>query len=77
MDTIQGTDIWVGLVKDICCSAQAKSMKNGTERTCYECQYSSVWDMNFEDILWCRQHNTCVTVEAPYCSKFIEERWVK
>lgn len=76
MDTIQSTDIWAGMVKSICCSQQEESTKSGTEKTCYDCEYSGVADMNFEDILYCKQHNTCVTVEAPICSKFIEESWL-
>lgn len=74
MATLQSTDIWVGLVKDICCSQQAKNTKNGTEKTCYDCQFSTVCDMNFDDILLCKQHNVYVSIDAPYCSKFIEER---
>lgn len=77
MDTTTGTVIWAGQVQGIKSSPQNKNTTNGTMKTCYDCLYSCVEDMNNEDILTCKQHNTYVSIHAPICSKFIKERWLQ
>ena len=77
MDTTQSTVITVGQGNVMNHLQPNKSTQSGTMKTCYDCQYACVFDMNFEDILLCKQHNTYVSVESPICSKFISERWVK
>lgn len=77
MDTIQSTVITVGQEKDLNHLQPNKSTQSGTMTTCYDCQYSCVFDMDNEDILFCRQHNTYVTIESPTCSKMLKERWVQ
>lgn len=71
------TDIMAGLVQSSNCSRQKESIKSGTEKTCNDCMFAHVFDMNFEDVLECNQHNIYVTNESVICSKFIEEREVK
>ena len=65
--------IWGGQVQDTNSSQQNKSTTNGTQNTCYDCIYSCVEDMDNEDILTCKQHNTYVSIHAPICSKFLKE----
>lgn len=77
MDTIQSTVTTVGQVNVLNHLQPNKSTQSGTMKTCYDCQYANVFDMDYEDILTCKQHNVYVTVDSPICSKFIEERWVK
>ena len=73
MDTIQSIAIWGGQVQDLNSSQQKKSTESGTQNTCYDCQFSCVEDMNNEDILTCKQHNTYVSIHGTICSKFIKE----
>ena len=77
MDTTQSIVIWGGQVEDLNSSPQNKSTTSGTMKTCYECLYSSVEDMNNEDILTCKQFNTYVSIHAPICSKFLKESEVQ
>ena len=77
MDITQSTVIWVGQEQGIKRSPQNRNTTSGTPKTCYDCHYSEVCDMNFEDILLCKQHNTYVHIEAPICSKYLKERWVQ
>ena len=65
--------IWGGQVQDTNSSPQNKSTTSATTNTCYECNYSCVEDMDNEDILTCKQHNTYVSIHAPICSKFLKE----
>ena len=73
MDTTQPIAIWGGQVQDLNSSQQKKSTESGTQNTCYDCQFSCVEDMNNEDILTCKQHNTYVSIHGTICSKFIKE----
>ena len=73
MDTTQSIAIWGGQVQGSNSSQHMKSTESGTQNTCYECQYSCVEDMNNEDILTCKQHNTYVSIHGTICSKFIKE----
>ena len=73
MDTIQPIAIWGGQVQDMNSSQQKKSIESGTQNTCYDCQFSCVEDMDNDDILTCKQHNTYVSIHGTICSKFIKE----
>ena len=73
MATTQGIVIWGGQVQDMNSSPPNKNTMNGTMNTCYECMYSCVEDMNNEDILTCKQHNTYVSIHGTICSKFLKE----
>ena len=73
MATTQGIVIWGGQVQDMNSSPPNKNTMNGTPNTCYECMYSCVEDMNNEDILTCKQHNTYVSINGTICSKFLKE----
>lgn len=73
MDTTQSIAIWGGQVQDMNSLQQKKNTENGTQNTCYDCQFSCVEDMNYEDILTCKQHNTYVSIHGTICSKFIKE----
>lgn len=73
MDTTQTIVIWGGQVQDMNSSPPKKSIENGTRNTCYDCTYSCVEDMDYEDILTCKQHNTYVSIHDPICSKFLKE----
>lgn len=73
MDTTQPIAIWGGQVQGSNSSQQNKSTESGTKNTCYDCQFSCVEDMNNEDILTCKQHNTYVSIHGTICSKFIKE----
>ena len=73
MDTIQPIAIWGGQVQDMNSSQQKKSTESGTQNTCYDCQFSCVEDMDNDDILTCKQHNTYVSIHGTICSKFIKE----
>ena len=73
MDTIQPIAIWGGQVQDLNSSQQKNSTESGTQNTCYDCQFSCVEDMDNDDILTCKQHNTYVSIHGTICSKFIKE----
>ena len=77
MDTTQSTVITGGTVKVSDRLQPNKSTVSGIMRTCFDCQYSCVNDMNNEDILFCKQSNSYVTIDTPICSMFNKERWVQ